>query len=217
MDFLVQQNRRLAGDIIPKEEQITAKEKEVVVIGGGDTGADCVGTSRRQGAKAITQIELLPQPPEERALQNPWPTWPVILRTSTSHEEGCDRLWSVLTKEFLGEGRCVKKLRCAQLEWSEPDELGRRESREISGSEFELRADLVLLSMGFLHVEHGPLVRDLNLAVDERGNLSVDSSFMTSSTGVFAAGDCVRGASLVVNAFWQGRQVSDAVHNYLTG
>jgi NAD(P)H-dependent glutamate synthase small subunit len=216
MDFLVQQNRRLAGDIIPKEEQITAKGKAVVVIGGGDTGSDCIGTSRRQGAKAITQIELLPRPPEERALQNPWPAWPIVLRTSTSHEEGCDRAWSVVTKEFVGEGGCVKNLRCAQMEWSEPDELNRRKSHEISGSEFELRADLVLLSMGFLHVEHGPLVRDLNLAVDERGNLSVDSNFMTSSKGVFAAGDCVRGASLVVNAFYQGRQVSDAVHNYLT-
>jgi len=218
MDFLTQQNRRNANDPIPPGAEITAKGKHVVVIGGGDTGSDCVGTSRRQGALSITQIELLPQPPPQRTLYNPWPTWPLIMRTSSSHEEGCERLWSVQTKEFLGDpGRGVTALRCARLEWSEPDAAGRRSCREIPGSEFTLPADLVLLAMGFLHVEHEPLVKDLGLAVDPRGNLVVDAGFMTTAPGVFAAGDAVQGASLVVRAIDQGRRAADGVDRYLRG
>jgi len=215
MDFLVQQNRRNAGEIIPKEEQITAKDKHVMVIGGGDTGADCVGTCRRQGAEEIYQLELLPRPPDERPITHPWPTWPAVLRSSTSHEEGCNRLWSILTKEFVGEQNSVKKLRCAKIKWLEPDDAGDREFREIPGSAFELRADFVLLATGFLHVEHGPLMQDLNLSVDERGNVQVNSNFMTSTSGVFSAGDCVRGASLVVSAIDQGRRAAEAVDDYL--
>jgi len=215
LDFLAQQNRRCAGETIPHAEEILAAGKDVVVIGGGDTGADCVGTARRQGAKSITQIELLPEPPKERPAENPWPTWPVILRTSSSHEEGCVRLWSVLTKEFLGREIRVRGLRGARLKWSDPDASGRRAFKEIPGTEFELKADLVLLALGFVHVEHGRLVEELGLATDDRGNLAVGQDFMTSAPGVFAAGDAVAGASLVVRAITQGRRMAEAVDEYL--
>lgn len=215
MEFLTQQNRRNAGDAIAPGEEITAKGKHVVVIGGGDTGSDCVGTSRRQGALSVTQIELLPRPPAERTLYNPWPTWPAVMRTSSSHEEGCERLWSIGTKEFFGEQKAVKGLKCVRLEWSEPDRAGRRSFREVPGSGFTLPADLVLLAMGFVHVEHGPLVSDLGAGTDARGNIAVDESFMTATPGVFAAGDAVMGASLVVRAIDQGRRAAFAVNRYL--
>ena len=247
MDYLVQQNRRNAGETLPHAEEIIARNKDVVVVGGGDTGSDCVGTARRQGARSITQIELLPEPPAERAADNPWPTWPIILRTSTSHEEGCTRLWSILTKEFLGLGVKVRGLRCVRIHWSAADEsglatlarpqavpwpaasppgtatgravadwqAGRRTFKEAPGTEFELKADLVLLALGFLHVEHGPVVEQLGLATDEGGNLVVDANFQTSAPGVFAAGDTVAGASLVVRAIAQGRQMAAAVDAFL--
>ncbi|HEU5361381.1 MAG TPA: glutamate synthase subunit beta [Candidatus Deferrimicrobiaceae bacterium] len=217
MDFLTQQNLAIGGEQIPEGERITAAGKRVVVIGGGDTGSDCVGTSRRQGAREIHQLELLPKPPEERARHNPWPTWPVIMRTSSSQEEGCERLWSISTKEFLGGRNGVEQLRCVRLEWSEPDESGPPSFREIPGSEFTLAADLVLLAMGFVHVEHGPLVRDLGLALDPRGNLVVDAHLMTSSPGVFSAGDSVVGASLVVRAIDLGRRAAAGADRYLAG
>ena len=184
LELLGQQNKRVAGDRIPTQESIDAKGKQVVVIGGGDTGADCIGTSRRQGAASITQIELLCSPPAQRAPNNPWPTWPVILRTSSSHDEGCERMWSIGTRQFVGENGRVQAIKAVKLDWSEGNAC-----KEIEGSEFELKADLVFLAMGFLHVEHGPLVKDLNLKLDPRGNLVVDSNFMTSAPGVFAAGD----------------------------
>ncbi len=215
MDFLTQQNCRNAGENIPADRVITARDKHVVVIGGGDTGSDCVGTSRRQGAKSITQLELLPEPPAERKVYNPWPTWPVIMRTSSSHEEGCDRKWSISTKELVGEGGRVKKLRCVELEWSEPDESGRAHFKEIPGSEFELEADLVLMAMGFLHLEHSSLLNDFALELDDRGNVAVDANEMASSRGVFAAGDSVMGASLVVHAIYAGRVVAQRVDDYL--
>jgi glutamate synthase (NADPH/NADH) small chain len=215
MDFLTQQNMENNGETIPEGEKISAAGKRVVVIGGGDTGSDCVGTSRRQGAREIHQIEILPKPPEERHLYNPWPTWPIIMRASSSHEEGCERQWSVSTKEFLGRQGDVEKLACVRIEWSEPDENGRSTFREVPGSEFTLGANLVLLAMGFVHVEHGPLVRDLDLALDARGNLSVDTEQMTSSPGVFTAGDSMVGASLVVRAIDQGRTAAESVHRYL--
>jgi NAD(P)H-dependent glutamate synthase small subunit len=217
MDFLTRQNMRISGEIPLSDEEITARDKHVVVIGGGDTGSDCVGTSRRQGAREITQLELLPMPPADRPVNNPWPTWPVIMRTSSSQEEGCTRLWSVSTKEFLGSRSGVEKLRCAKLEWSEPDENGRSTFREIPGSEFELRADLVLLAAGFVHLEHGPLVRDLGLETDARGNLVVDSGLMTTAPGVFAAGDSMAGASLIVRAIDFGRKAAGGVDRYLAG
>jgi len=215
MQFLAQQNRRNAGLIIPPEESITAKDKNVVVLGGGDTGADCIGTARRQGAREIYQIELLPKPPRERAIDNPWPTWPLILRSSSSHEEGCARFWNINTKEFIGENGAVNRLHCVKIEWSEPDEQGRRTFKEIPGSEFELSADLVLLALGFIRIEHGPLLTEFGLATDDRGNLKVDSSFMTTAPGVFAAGDSVMGASLVVRAIDLGRRSAAAISRYL--
>jgi len=215
MDFLTQQNMVIGGEDVSGKQRITAEGKRVVVIGGGDTGSDCVGTSRRQGAAEIHQLELLPRPPEERFVHNPWPTWPIIMRTSSSQEEGCTRLWSVSTKEFLGDEDGVKTLRCVKIEWSEPDENGRSTFREIPGSEFEIAADLVLLAMGFVHVEHGPLVNDFGLARDDRGNLVVDSDLMTSTPGVFAAGDSMVGASLVVRAIDYGRIAAEGVNRYL--
>ena len=220
--FLAEQNRRNAGETVPEAEEILAADSSVVVIGGGDTGADCVGTARRQGAASITQIELLPEPPAGRALDNPWPTWPTILRTSTSHEEGCTRMWSVLTKEFLGRDISLRGLRCCRIEWAPPDPSagsgqasGRRAFKEVPGSEFELKADLVLLALGFVHIEHGAMVEELGLKVDPRGNLAVDGNYMTNVPGVFAAGDSVMGASLVVRAIDLGRKMAAAVDRYL--
>jgi glutamate synthase (NADPH) small chain len=217
MTFLTQQNRRLAGETIPHSEEILATGKDVVVIGGGDTGSDCVGTSRRQGARSITQIELLPEPPAERPADNPWPTWPQTLRTSTSHEEGCERMWSVLTKEFLGLDTRVRGIRCVRIAWSGPDASGRRTFKELPASEFQLNADLVFLALGFVHVEHGPIVAGLGLKTDDRGNLVVDENFMTTAPGVFAAGDTVMGASLVVRAIDLGRKMAEAVDAYVGG
>jgi NAD(P)H-dependent glutamate synthase small subunit len=215
LEFLTQQNRRNAGDTITADREVLATDKDVVVIGGGDTGSDCVGTSRRQGAASITQIELLPKPPEGRLPESPWPTWPMILRTSTSHQEGCERLWSVLTKEVLGEDGRVTGLRCVRLEWSEPDESGRRAFTELEGSEFTLPAELVLLAMGFVHVEHGSIVEQFGLETDARGNLKIDEAFMTPISGVFAAGDTVKGASLVVHAIALGRKAAECIDGYL--
>jgi glutamate synthase (NADPH/NADH) small chain len=217
MDFLTRQNRANAGDAIPEADRISARGKRVVVVGGGDTGSDCIGTSRRQGAASITQIELLPRPPEERLPTNPWPTWPATLRTSSSQEEGCERMWSIQTKAFAGERGQVRTLRCVKLDWPEADAAGRRTPREIPGSEFELPADLVLLAMGFVHVEHGLLVRELGVAVDPRGNVVADGNLMTSVPGVFGAGDAVTGASLVVRAFDLGRRAAEGADRYLTG
>lgn len=216
IDYLTQQNRRNAGDAIADRDAITARDKAVVVIGGGDTGADCVGTARRQGAKTITQVELLPKPPESRLPDNPWPTWPRILRTSSSHDEGCDRLWSMATKECLGQKGRLHGLRCVHLDWSSRDGSGRLKFREIPESEVNLPADLVLLAMGFARVEHSPLVEQAGLKTDERGNLEVDAGLMTSAAGVFAAGDSVTGASLVVKAIDLGRRAAASIDRYLS-
>ncbi|NTV52002.1 MAG: glutamate synthase subunit beta [Candidatus Firestonebacteria bacterium] len=210
LDFLGQQNQRVAGEAVPEAAAINARDKHVVVIGGGDTGADCIGTSRRQGAASITQIELLCAPPAERAANNPWPTWPLVLRTSSSHDEGCERMWSVGSKRFTGEQGQVRALQAVKLDWSAGNAC-----KEIEGSEFELKADLVFLAMGFVHVEHGPLVRDLNLKLDARGNILVDAEFMTSEKGVFAAGDAEMGASLVMRAIYRGRQAAEGVNRFL--
>ncbi len=216
MAYLTEQNLRNAGEGSPESCNITATGKKVVVIGGGDPGSDCVGTARRQNAESITQVEILPKPPEDRSERNPWPTWPMIMRTSSSHEEGCQRRWSVLTKSFSGDAGRVTGLNCVEVRWSPPDETGRASFEEVEGSEFTLEADLVLLAMGFVHPEHGKMVEDLELALTERGNLSVGDDFMTSCEGVFAAGDCVQGASLVVHAFNTGRQMADSVDRYLS-
>ena len=210
MDFLTQQNRRVAGDKVPDEGAILATGKRVIVIGGGDTGSDCIGTSHRQGAKSVTSFEIMPRPPEDRAAVTPWPMWPLLLRTSSSHEEGGARDWSVSTERITGDGK-VEKLHCVRVEFK-----GGKFER-VAGSEFTLDADLVLLAMGFVHPEHPGIVTDLGLKLDRRGNVQIDDNFMSSVPGVFAAGDCQRGQSLVVWAIADGRKAARAVDKFLMG
>ncbi|PKL41371.1 MAG: glutamate synthase [Spirochaetae bacterium HGW-Spirochaetae-1] len=214
MEFLAQQNRVVRGDRISETDVIAAFNKNVVVIGGGDTGSDCVGSANRRGAKSITQIELMPMPPRHRTNREPWPLWPRLLKTSSSHEEGCDRMWNVLTREFMGEGGAVKKIKASKVNWLIEDD-GKMTMTEIPETQFELEADLVLLAMGFEHVVHEGLVRDLDLACDARGNIKVDENCMTSIDGVFSAGDAMRGASLVVWAIHDGRNAAAAINRYL--
>jgi len=213
MEFLPQQNKVVAGDKVAG--QITAIGKHVVVIGGGDTGSDCVGTSNRQGAASVTQFELLPQPPQHENKPLVWPYWPTKLRTSSSHEEGCMRDWSVATKRFEGENGKVKKLVAVRLEWKDG------KMSEVPGSEFELKADLVLLAMGFLGPVQKGLVEELALEQDARGNVKAategESCYQTSNPKVFAAGDMRRGQSLVVWAIREGRQCARAVDQFLMG
>jgi glutamate synthase (NADPH/NADH) small chain len=218
MDFLTQQNRRDHGDALEPRESILAGGKHVIVLGGGDTGSDCVGTSHRQGARSVTSIELLPRPPDQRDPSTPWPTWPLVFRTSSSHEEGGVREYAVATKRFEGEGGRVQRLHAVRLRFGPPDASGRPRMEEIPGSEFSLPADLVLLAMGFVHPVHAGLVEDLGVKLDPRGNVQADAEgFATSEPGVFAAGDCRRGQSLVVWAQWEGREAARAVDAYLEG
>ncbi|MBF0438646.1 MAG: glutamate synthase subunit beta [Magnetococcales bacterium] len=217
MSFLAQQNRRVHGTVIPDHEIISAAGKRVVVVGGGDTGADCVGTSIRQGAASVTQIELLPKPPKDRAPETPWPMWPNVLRTSSSHLEGCERLWSILTQSFVGEQGQVTGIRCVRLHWAEQEDGGRPKMQEIPGGEFFLEADLVLLAMGFLHPVKAGMLEALNVALDGRGNVRINANFMTSVPGVFAAGDMATGQSLVLRAIDSGRKASKAIDAWLRG
>ncbi|MBE0534481.1 MAG: glutamate synthase subunit beta [Phycisphaerae bacterium] len=212
MEFLGQQNRLNAGERIAGKA-INARDKAVVVIGGGDTGSDCVGTARRQGAREIHQLEILPKPPERRPADTPWPTWPRIMRTSTSHEEGCERRWGVMTRQFIGRDVSVAGLHCVEVEWLKKNDEWKL--KEIAGTDFELKADLVLIAMGFVHVEHGKLIEDLGLKLDARGNAAVDRH-QTSEPDVFAAGDTVSGASLVVRAIDSGRGAAAAIDAWLT-
>jgi len=216
MDYLTAQNRRVAGDALAPETDVSAAGRTVVVVGGGDTGADCVGTARRQGAAAITQIEILPEPPSERPTDNPWPYWPQILRTGSSHDEGCTRMWGISTKEILGDaaGR-VRALRCVRVAWGAADAAGRRSFTEVPGSEFELPADLVVFAMGFVHTEHSALVTDFGLELNPGACLLTDVDLMTTAPGVFAAGDCVLGARLIVTAIDQGRRAAAAADRWL--
>jgi glutamate synthase (NADPH/NADH) small chain len=215
MEFLPQQNRVVAGDAVPN--QILAGGKHVIVIGGGDTGSDCVGTSNRQGAKSVTQFELLAQPPLEENKPLVWPYWPVKLRSSSSHEEGCNRDWAVATKRFEGHDGKVEKLIAARVEW-QPGSNRQMVMREVPGSEFELKADLVLLAMGFLGPVHSGLMEQLQIAKDPRGNVAADTdSYRTSVPKVFAAGDMRRGQSLVVWGIREGRQAARAVDEFLMG
>lgn len=217
MEYLTQQNRINAGDYIPPEQRITAEGKRVAIIGGGDTGADCLGTAHRQGAVEVYQIELLPKPPAQRdELTQPWPTYPTILRTSSAHEEGGIRDWSINTKWFEGdEHGNVKRLHAVRLEWY-TDSSGRRQFREIPGSEFSLDVDLVLLAMGFLHPQHDGLLDALGVEYDARGNVKT-VNYATSVPGVFAAGDMRRGQSLIVWAIAEGREAAHYVDKYLMG
>jgi glutamate synthase (NADPH/NADH) small chain len=216
MDYLPLQNKRCEGDVIPDDTFITAKDKKVVIIGGGDTGADCLGTAHRQGAVSIVQFELLPQPPAQRALDNPWPNWPNIFRTSSAHEEGGIREYCVQTKKFIGENGRVTKLQAMRLEFVD-DGSGRKKMVEVEGSGFEIEVDLVLLAMGFLGPERKGMLDQLGVAINERGNVTTNAEKMTSVPGIFAAGDMSRGQSLVVWAIREGRQAARFMDQYLMG
>lgn len=209
MDFLPQQNRRNSYEQITTNEPILAGGKHVVVIGGGDTGSDCIGTSIRQGALSVTQIEIMPQPPTKEAKLMSWPNWPMKMRTSSSQEEGANRDFAVLTSEFIGEEGAVKKLNCVRVD---------EKMQPISGSEFSLRADLVLLAMGFVSPIHEGLLSELGVSLDARGNVAANTKdYVTSKAKVFAAGDMRRGQSLVVWAIREGRQAARSVDEYLMG
>jgi glutamate synthase (NADPH/NADH) small chain len=214
MEFLTQQNKRVAGDK-PNEKEILATDKHVLVIGGGDTGSDCVGTSHRHGAKHVLQIELLTKPPEKRDENNPWPRWPMILRTSSSHEEGGDREWSILTKEFTNDGAGnVKGLKVVDIEWVVKD--GKAQFEEVAGTERELPCDLALLAIGFLGAEKGTLLDELGVDLEQRGNIKTEN-YLTNKDGIFSAGDMRRGQSLVVWAISEGREAARAVDSWLMG
>jgi glutamate synthase (NADPH/NADH) small chain len=216
MDYLPLQNRRCQGEMIPDEKFITAKGKRVVIIGGGDTGADCLGTAHRQGALSVHQFEILPAPPKERPQDNPWPLWPNILRTSSAHEEGGIRDYCISTTRFSGRNGRVERLHAVRVEFVS-DGNGRKSMREVPGSEFEIEADLVLLAMGFLGPEKDGLLGQLGVKFTERGNVWVDENWMTSAPGVFSAGDMQRGQSLIVWAIAEGRQAARGIDRYLMG
>ena len=217
MEYLTQQNRINRGGKIDPQERIIAKDKHVIVLGGGDTGSDCVGTANRQGAKSIKQFELLPRPPKERDPHNPWPQWALIERTSTSHEEGVERDYCIMTKSFSGENGTAKKLHAVRLEFGASDpQTGRRSMTEIPDSAFAIEADLGLLAMGFLGPVKNGMIDELGVELDARGNVKADKNKMTSVPGVFTAGDMTRGQSLVVWAIQEGRVAADGVHRYLT-
>jgi glutamate synthase (NADPH) small chain len=220
MEYLPQQNRRNAGDGEARAAPhgtITAQGRHVVVIGGGDTGSDCIGTANRQGAASITQLEILPQPPEHENKALSWPDWPLKLRTSSSQEEGCERDWAVLTKTARGSNGCIEALECIRVGWAQgPD--GRWSMQEVPDSGFELRADLVLLAMGFLGPRRAGLLEQAGVTFDPRGNVAADTrNYQTSVPKIFAAGDMRRGQSLVVWAIREGRQCARAIDEFLTG
>lgn len=242
MEYLVQANKRVMGEEFSSDKIINAKDKRVVVIGGGDTGADCVGTAHRQGAACVVQIELLPSPPECRTADYPWPKYPLILKTSTSHGEGGQRKWSVLTKKFIGENGRVKKLSCIRVDGStqppsaasltiNPEQAKRVERidfsgkdtrgcpvmKEIKDSGFDIDADLVILALGFLHPEKKGLIESLGVELDSRGNVKTDANLMTSVKSIFSAGDMHRGQSLIVWAISEGRCAAHYIDKYLMG
>jgi glutamate synthase (NADPH/NADH) small chain len=214
MEYLTQQNKVNAGDRIDLSQRISAQGKRVVIIGGGDTGSDCLGTVHRQGAVEVSQFELLPQPPPGRADSTPWPLWPMQLRSSHAHEEGCKREWSVSTKRFSGKNGQVTKLHAVRVELKK-DEQGRPQFVEMPGTEFELEVDLVLLAMGFTGPVKEGLLADLGVKLDSRGNVAVDENYMTNLAGVFACGDTKRGASLIVWAIREGRDAAKGINQYL--
>jgi len=216
LEFLIPQNKRNWGDEIPADNDILATGKNVVVLGGGDTGSDCVGTSIRHGAKSVTSLELMPESPQERASDNPWPQWPRVSRGSTSHDEGGKRLYSVATKSLEGKNGVLQKLNAVKVEWAQ-DASGRWNMAEVPGSEFSLDADLVFLAMGYLHPETASFVKELGCELDARGNVKAGPDYQTSVPGVYAAGDARRGQSLVVWAIAEGRQAAREIDRYLMG
>jgi glutamate synthase (NADPH/NADH) small chain len=218
MDFLRQQNKRVSNIPVTVQD-ILATDKNVIVIGGGDTGSDCIGTSNRQGAKSITQFELLPKPPASRSKQMPWPTYPMLLKTTSSHEEGCERKWAITTKEFIGDGRGnLSAVKVADVEWSVKADGSLNGFKEVSGSEREMPCELALLAMGFLHPEQDGLLQELNLEFDQRGNVRADEKdYQTRIPKVFSCGDMRRGQSLVVWAISEGRECARSVDRFLVG
>jgi glutamate synthase (NADPH/NADH) small chain len=220
MDFLKANTKWVQG-VHDEERVISAKDKHVIVIGGGDTGSDCIGTSNRHGAASVTQIEIMPRPPEKEDKGTVWPDWPNKMRTSSSQEEGCERIWQVATREFLDDGNGnVRALTCVKVEWSK-DDKGNWQMSEVEGSEFELKADLVALAMGFVHPVHEGMIDELCVALDARGNVKSETegenAYSTSLEKVFTAGDMRRGQSLVVWAIREGRQCAHAIDKYLMG
>jgi glutamate synthase (NADPH) small chain len=216
MDFLTQSNKTVSGESF-EGDPISAKGKTVLVIGGGDTGADCVGTSIRQGALKVHQFEILPKPREWNESFNPqWPYWPAILRSSSSHEEGCERQWSILTKRFGGRDGAVEEGDFVRVRWEAQSDGNPPKMFELEGSEFSMKLDLVVLAMGFVHAEHGRLLESLGVTFDERGNIATNGNYMTGAAGVFAAGDADIGASLAVRAIFHGREAAKAIGEYLS-
>ncbi|MFH1479492.1 MAG: glutamate synthase subunit beta [Candidatus Omnitrophota bacterium] len=217
MDYLCQANKRVSGEKIQVDEIIDAKDKKVVIIGGGDTGSDCVGTANRQSAKCVVQIEVMPKPLECRSHDCLWPTYPLLLKTSSSHIEGADRRWAVLTKRFIGDKGRIKKLSCMEVEFTKESGNICPVMKEIQGSEFEIQADLVILAVGFLHPEREGLLSDLKVQLDRSGNVATDANYMTSVDKIFSAGDMHRGQSLVVWAISEGRRSAHSIDKYLMG
>ncbi|MEI8348941.1 MAG: glutamate synthase subunit beta [Candidatus Omnitrophota bacterium] len=224
MDYLMQSNKRVVKEKIEANTYIDAKDKRVVVIGGGDTGADCVGTAHRQGARCVVQIEVMPQPPLCRSKDYPWPKYPLLLKTSTSHEEGGQRQWSILTKRFIGENGILKKISCVKVEFvveHRTSNVGLAKTcpvmKEIPGSDFEIDADLVILAVGFVGPERAGLLTELGVVYDARGNVETNENYMTSVDKVFSAGDMHRGQSLLVWAIAEGRRMAYYVDVYLMG
>ncbi len=216
MEFLAQQNRR-NNKLKVETEPINVKGKKVIVIGGGDTGSDCVGTSHRQGAASVVQLELLCRPPKERSQDNPWPQWALIERTSSSHEEGCERVYAVMTKKLTGQNGVLKKLHAVRLEFGDKDpKTGRRPMKEIAGSEFTLDCDFIFLAMGFLGPVQKGMIEEIGCELDGRGNIKTNPDYMSSVEGVFAAGDMRRGQSLVVWAINEGRAAAEGIDRWLS-
>ncbi|MCX5681220.1 MAG: glutamate synthase subunit beta [Candidatus Omnitrophica bacterium] len=217
MTYLAQQNRINRGERMDLKKRITAKGKNVIVLGGGDTGSDCVGTANRQGAKSVKQFEILPKPPQERDMDNPWPQWASIYRKSTSQEEGAEQDFCVLTKRLSGKDGTLKKLHAVRVEYGPKDPAtGRRPMKEILGSDFEVDCDLLILAMGFLGPVKKGMLEESSVALDERGNVKTNTNYMTSVDGVFSAGDMRRGQSLVVWAIDEGRKAAQGVHQWLS-
>lgn len=214
MDYLIQQNQRVMEKVLSYPEEISASGKSVVVIGGGDTGSDCVGTALRQGAKNVIQLEILPEPPRERPDAAPWPMWPVILRETHAHKEGGTRIWAVTTTAFAGKNGSVSKLQCAEVTWQEKD--SRRFPVEIEETEFEITADIVILAMGFTGPGNTRLIEDFQIKTDPMGNVWTNSDLMTNCNGIFAAGDMATGQSLVVKAIHSGRKAAMGIIQYLS-
>ena len=213
MEFLTQQNRVNNGVYVAYDNRITAEGRKVLVIGGGDTGSDCVGTAIRQGATSVTQIEILPKPPEKRAEDNPWPYYGKILKTSTSHEEGCERRWSLSTLRFVGMQQRVTHAEVEEITWDKVD--GNFQMKPVPGTRQQIEADLILLAMGFVHPVHEGLLEELDISLNHRKNVAVNNEMCTNINKVFATGDSINGASLVVTAIASGRRVAKRIDDYL--